>query len=238
MTLALVVLGMMIVLGALIWWLVFETEGVYLGKRAVIWLYDVYATRYDRIVQHDDFEEHMTLAQPLLNRCRPHTNPRLLDVATGTGRIPLALCQHARFDGHITALDRSRGMLAQAERKISDEHFAAFVTFIWSDGQHLPFSDNSFDVVTCMEALEFMPQPEQALGELARVLRPGGLLLTTQRINQPFMPDRIWSQAQMQAHLETVGLVQVSFEAWQYDYTQVWARKAGSSRFIGIGESG
>lgn len=238
MTLALVALAIVIVSGVLIWWLVFETEGVYLGKRAVIWLYDVYATRYDRIVQHDDFEEHMTLAQPLLNRCRPHTNPRLLDVATGTGRIPLALCQHARFDGHIIALDRSRGMLAQAERKISDEHFETFVTFIWGDGQHLPFPDDSFDVVTCMEALEFMPQPEQALGELARVLRPGGLLLTTQRINQPFMPDRIWSQAQMQTHMEAVGLAQVTFEAWQYDYTQVWARKIGSSRFIGIGESG
>ena len=85
----LLLVGLLLLSAWLIWWLIFQTEGVYLGRRVVIWLYDVYATRYDGIVQHDDIDEHLYLAQPLLNRLE-HTAPHVLDVATGTGRLPLA----------------------------------------------------------------------------------------------------------------------------------------------------
>ena len=105
----------------LIWWLFFETEGVYLGKHVVIWLYDVYATRYDAIVQNEAEDEHLYVAAPLMSRILPHNNPRVLDVATGTGRLPLALCQHPHFEGHIIASDLSRKMMAEAERKITEE---------------------------------------------------------------------------------------------------------------------
>lgn len=209
----------------LIWWLFFETEGVYLGRRVVIWLYDVYAKRYDSIVQVDEVDEHLYLAQPLLARLQPNNSPLVLDVATGTGRLPLALCQHPEFEGHIIGLDLSYGMLKQAIEKIEAEHFDDYVTFIWANGQALPFPDNSFDVVTCLEALEFMPQPEQGLAELLRVLRPNGLLLTTLRIHQPWMPTRIWSAAQMREKLEAQGAQAVELEAWLYDYSKVWARK-------------
>lgn len=217
----------------LIWWLLIRTEGVYLGRKMVIWLYDVYARRYDGIVQHDDVEEHLHLAIPLMTRIAPETQPMILDVATGTGRIPLALCQHARFEGHIIGLDASNGMLKQAKQKIAENHFEDYVTFMPGDGTELPFEDNSFDVVSCMEALEFMPQPETGLTELIRVLRPGGLLLTTRRIHEPFMPGKLWSQEIMQELLSSAGATNIEFEAWQYDYEKVWATKSGESDFIG-----
>ena len=216
--------GLLLLSAGLIWWLIFQTEGVYLGRRIVIWLYDIYATRYDGIVQHEDIDEHFYLAQPLLNRLE-HTVPRVLDVATGTGRLPLALCQHARFEGHIIALDLSRGMLSQAVDKIEANHFSEYVTFLLANGERLPFADNTFEVVTCLEALEFMPQPQQALTELIRVLQPGGLLLTTQRINERWMPGRLWSRPEITHLLSAAGMHQIEFELWQYDYTKVWARK-------------
>ncbi len=47
--------------GLFVWWLLITTEGVYLGRRVVIWLYDVYARRYDRIKQYDAGWEAATL---------------------------------------------------------------------------------------------------------------------------------------------------------------------------------
>ncbi|MDQ7026691.1 MAG: class I SAM-dependent methyltransferase [Anaerolineae bacterium] len=229
----LILISVLVLIAFVIWWLLIRTEGVYLGKRVVIWLYDVYASRYDGIVQHDTVEEHLHIAAPLMKQLDSQTYPLVLDVATGTGRIPLALCHHARFEGHIVALDLSRKMLTQAVAKIQAEHFEDYVTFIWADGSQIPFDDNSFDVVTCMEALEFMPNPEEALHELVRVLRPNGILLTTHRINERLMPHKLWSEAEMQQILASANLTNIVFEAWQYDYSKVWAIKSGKSDFIG-----
>lgn len=215
------------------WWLLIRTEGVYLGRWMVVKLYDLYAKRYDKIVQHEDVEEHLHLAMPLMERLDSETEPLILDVATGTGRLPLALCQHARFEGYIIGLDASYGMLEQAVHKIRENHFDDYVDFVWGDGLALPFEENSFDVVTCMEALEFMPSPEQGLQELVRVLRSGGLLLTTRRINEPLMATRLWSQEKMLGLLNLAGINEVKFERWQYDYEKVWGVKAGDSEFIG-----
>lgn len=222
----LILVSIIVLIAFLVWWLLIHTEGVYLGKRVVIWLYNVYATRYDGLVQHDTVEEHLHIAAPLMKRLDPQTHPLVLDIATGTGRIPLALCHHARFEGHVVALDLSRKMLAQAVIKIQAEHFEDYVTFIWADGSQIPFDDNSFDVVTCMEALEFMPKPEDALRELVRVLRPGGLLLTTHRINERLMPRKLWSETEMRQILASANVTNIVFEEWQYDYSKVWGVKA------------
>ncbi|QPC81533.1 methyltransferase domain-containing protein [Phototrophicus methaneseepsis] len=226
------ILILVFIVGFAAWWLLIDTEGVYLGRRMVIWLYDVYASRYDNIKQYDDVEEHLFLAQPLLTQLAPHTDPMVLDIATGTGRIPLALCQHARFEGQIIALDYSRKMLSQASAKLAEEHFSDYVTLLWGNGAELPFPENSFDLVTCMEALEFMPDPEAALAEIIRPLRPGGLLLTTRRINT-YMPGRLWDEEQMRVHLEENGIIGSNFQSWHTDYDLVWGLKAGKSDFIG-----
>jgi ubiquinone/menaquinone biosynthesis C-methylase UbiE len=215
-----------ILIVALGWWLLIRTEGVYLGKRVVIWLYDFYATRYDAIVQLDDVDEHLYLAQPLMTRIQPLQSPLVLDVATGTGRLPLALCQHAAFAGHVIGSELSAGMLRQAVAKIEREHFHEFVSFSRADAHSLPFPDRTFDVVTCLEALEFMAHPEQALQEMYRVLKPDGLILTTQRINEPFMPGKLWDTDEMTRRLTDAGFAQIEFEEWQLDYTQVWCRKS------------
>jgi ubiquinone/menaquinone biosynthesis C-methylase UbiE len=218
----------------LVWWLIFESEGVYLGRRVVIWLYDIYARRYDNIKQNDDEDEHVYIAQPLLERLHPNTDPLVLDVAAGTGRMPLALCQHARFEGYIIGVDLSRKMLEVAAEKIAREHFTDYVTLLHESAEVLPFDDDVFDVVTCMEALEFMPQPEQQLTEILRVLRPGGLLLTTLRVRERWMPGRIWSQEKFQALLAERGIIDIELQTWQYDYMLVWGKKAGDSAFTGV----
>jgi len=231
----LVILIALFGLGFLAWWLIIETEGVYLGKRAVIALYDLYAARYDRIKQFDEEADLTLISQPIMARIHPLTDPLILDVATGTGRLPLIMARNGGFDGHVIGLDASRRMLNVARQKIAADHFASYISLIHRDARELPFNDDSFDVVTCLEALEFLPDPRIALQEMIRVLRPGGLLLTTIRIDTRWMPNRTWSEAKMRLELESLDMRDIHIAIWQEDYSQVWACKAGESEPIGAG---
>jgi hypothetical protein len=71
----------------LLWYLLIETEGVYLGRRVVIWLYDVFATRYDGIKEYEPVWEMLLLTQPIMAINGNDDDPLILDIATGTGRL-------------------------------------------------------------------------------------------------------------------------------------------------------
>lgn len=225
-----VVLALLII-AFILWWLLLETEGVYLGRRIVIWLYDVYAQRYDSIKRFQPEYEHWLLAQPIMGMIAPLENPLVLDVATGTGRLPLALLDHPHFQGRIVAVDLSRRMLAQAAQKLKNG--GARVSLLWGPAEDLPFADNTFDVVTCLESLEFMTSRVTVLKELARVLRPGGTLLITNRTGTRWMPGKLWTTDQLTALLTTYCITDVDVELWQEDYHKVWGMKDGDSPATG-----
>ncbi len=211
-------------ISALLYWLLITTEGVYLGRRAVIWLYDLYAGRYDRIKHFRADYDHLFLAQPIMKLIAPQSAPRVLDAATGTGRLPLALLRHGQFDGRIVGVDLSRRMLSKAAAKTDEGR----VLWLCAPAEHLPMFDEAFDVITCLEALEFMIDPGAALAELARVLRPGGLLFITSRRTGRWMPGRAWDFERTGAALDDLGFEGVEGQRWQVDYDLVWAFKAGN----------
>lgn len=210
---------------ALGWWLLFPTEGVYLGRRVVIGLYDLYAERYDKIKHFRREYDHMFLAQPIMERIAPIKAPLVLDAATGTARLPLALVRHAHFQGRVVGIDLSRRMLRRAAAKLNHPR----VHLLWLPAERLPFADQCFDLVTCLEALEFMESPEAVVRELIRVLRPGGILLITNRVNTRLMPGKTFSDDEMAALLQRNGIGQVEIMGWQVDYDLVWGYKKGDS---------
>ncbi|HYO88963.1 MAG TPA: methyltransferase domain-containing protein [Candidatus Limnocylindrales bacterium] len=212
-------------LAALLYWLLITTEGVYLGRRVVIWLYDLYAGRYDGIKHFRSDYDHLFLAQPIMDLIAPQRTPRVLDAATGTGRLPLALLHHGQFDGSILGVDLSRPMLAHAAAKTDD----ARVTWICAPAEKLPVYDGACDVVSCIEALEFMTDPGLVLGELARVLRPGGLLMITSRRTGRWMPGKAWDFERTGEALDDLGFEGIEGQSWQVDYDLVWAFKAGEA---------
>lgn len=215
-------IGGVIALLAIGWWLLIISEGVYLGRRVVIWLYDVYADRYDRIKRYQPHLEHQHLAQPIMDEIAPLSNPFMLDVATGTGRLPLAMLRHPAFTGRIIATDLSARMLRRAAGKLSG---SARVACALAAADCQPFPDNTFDIVTCLEALEFMPRREPVIAELMRVLRPGGLLLLTNRIGERLMPGKLYSEEALVEVLAEYDAESVYIEHWQVDYDLVWVRK-------------
>jgi SAM-dependent methyltransferase len=210
-------------LAALLYWVLIVTEGVYLGRRVVIWLYDLYAGRYDGIKHFRADYDHLFLAQPIMKLIAPQTDARVLDAATGTGRLPLALLKHGHFEGRIYGVDLSHKMLARAAAKTDDPR----VIWLRSLAERLPVFDQSVDVVTCLEALEFMSDPGAALAEFERVLRPGGLLFVTARRTGRWMPGKAWDFERTGAALDGLGFEAIEGQRWQVDYDLVWAFKAG-----------
>jgi SAM-dependent methyltransferase len=118
-------------------------------------------------------------------------------------------------------------MLVQAVAKTKS--WVDRIIFIWQDASVLPFPDNTFEVVTCLEALEFTPDPDQVLKEMVRVLRPGGIFLTTNRIGKDskWLPGRAQSQEDFEAKLKNLSFEMVNTRPWQEDYDLVWAMKPG-----------
>jgi ubiquinone/menaquinone biosynthesis C-methylase UbiE len=153
-----------------------------------------------------------------------------LDVAAGSGRLPLSV-RRAKLlpDARWVLLDASQGMLEQALNRLGRDDRLYFVQHT---AQPLPFADEVFDVVACLEALEFMPDPEKTLSELVRVLRPGGLLLITNRIGigARFMPGRVWTHSQVFQLLKMRKMRSISIRPFLVDYEWVTAIKNGTFR--------
>ena len=111
------------------------------------------------------------LIDPLLSAAGVDAGSRVLDVATGPGHVAASA---ARRGAVVAGLDYSEDMLALARRR------SAEVAFLRGDAEHLPVPDGCLDAVVGNFVILHLGQPEQAVAEFFRVLRPGGgLALTT-----------------------------------------------------------
>ncbi len=109
---------------------------------------------------------------------------RILEVAVGTGRdLP-----HYPAGGTVTGIDLSPAMLTLARRRAAD--LGREVDLREGDAEHLPFPDGSFDTVVCALSLCSIPDPAAAIGEMARVLVPGGRLLLLDHVGSSWPPVR------------------------------------------------
>ena len=225
MPLLIIIILLLALLALFLYWQLVLAEGAYFGKGAVAWLYNFVAHRYNNIKQYDAEDDARFLGRPLVLSLQGTPQPIVLDVATGTSRLPLALCQQPLFHGQIIALDNARRMLYEATQYAQAQ--LDRVTWVWQHAVPLPFDDNTFDLVTCLEALEFMPSTPAALNEFIRVLKPGGLLLVTNRAGsgRRLMPGKTYGPDQFEALLQSLQQTDITTQVWQYDYDLVWSIK-------------
>ena len=111
-------------------------------------------------------------AEDLLERARPiGAAERILDLGCGTGIVARSLRARLGGGARITGVDANPEMIALA-RKLAPE-------LDWQEGNAmaLPFADESFELVTCQQMLQFVPDRAAALREIRRVLVPGGRLV-------------------------------------------------------------
>ncbi|MFJ3231784.1 methyltransferase domain-containing protein [Streptomyces sp. NPDC086787] len=104
----------------------------------------------------------------------PDTGRRLLDIACGTGSVTRRLAA-ARPGTRVTGVDLSPGMARMAAARLPG-------AVLLADSRRLPFADGTFDAVTSVWLLHLLDRPADVgavLAEVARVLRPGGVYVTT-----------------------------------------------------------
>jgi demethylmenaquinone methyltransferase/2-methoxy-6-polyprenyl-1,4-benzoquinol methylase len=150
----------------------FYVEGEERGEK-VRDLFSRVAPRYDFINDLQSFGLHRVWKARLTRLAQVRPGEQALDVCCGTGDIAFSLAQAG---AHVTALDFSDAMLevakARARRKLPLR-----VNFQQGDAQHLPFPDNSFDVVSIGYGLRNLRDWKTGLHEMHRVAKPGARLL-------------------------------------------------------------
>jgi ubiquinone/menaquinone biosynthesis C-methylase UbiE len=210
---------------------------VHLGPRVQAWLYNRWSRKYDEGKRASQLQDDEMLAQPLVQALTGVPEPFLLDFATGTGRLSLVLLNRPEFTGKIVALDLSQGMLEQAAAKLATSNgphpmdsyppSARRVELLRHRFLPLPFPDASFDVVCALEVLELFPVMDEPLRELARILRPGGIFLTSRGTEESRRKARIKSAETFIPLLESHGFEQVNITRWWTLFDRVLARRQG-----------
>lgn len=125
------------------------------------------APSYDRVGAALSLGQDLHWRRFLVSRL-PQDAGHVLDVATGTGLVAAELL---RRGFRVTALDQSAEMLEVARRRFGDT-----VELVEASAERLPFEDEHFDHLTFTYLLRYVDDPGATLAELARVVRPGGVL--------------------------------------------------------------
>ena len=128
--------------------------------------WDRNAGRYDRFMRKDGaaYEMMYEMIRPVVR------HKTVLELATGTGLIAKHIVNAAAL---VEATDASAEMITEAKR----DNRSAKLHFSAQDMFHLPYADESFDVVIVSNALHIVPRPEKALIEIKRVLKDDGVLI-------------------------------------------------------------
>jgi demethylmenaquinone methyltransferase/2-methoxy-6-polyprenyl-1,4-benzoquinol methylase len=117
---------------------------------------------------------------------------RVLDIAGGTGDLARAFARKVGSTGRVVHTDINEAMLRTGRDRLLDEGLALPTTLC--DAEKLPFKDGSFDLVSVAFGLRNMTHKEQALAEMARVLREGGRLLVLEfsKVAEPLRKPYDW----------------------------------------------
>jgi SAM-dependent methyltransferase len=114
-------------------------------------------------------------AARLLQFANPQPGERVLDLACGTGIVARRMVSQLGSSGSLTALDLNRNMLRLGRAAAGQA--SASIGWVQSRAERLGFFDSCFNLVVCQFGLMFFADRQAALGELRRVLRPGGRLV-------------------------------------------------------------
>ena len=155
------------------------------------------APEYDRMGSVLSFGQDPRWRRFLVSRVTAPPGSWVLDVASGTGLVAREL---VRRNLRVVALDQSEAMLRGAQASIRGTPFETRIRLVRGRAERLPFADETFDGLTFTYLLRYVDDPTATIAELARVLRPGGVLAALEF----HVPDDPWARAGWRAYTRAV----------------------------------
>ncbi len=135
------------------------------------------------------FERARNVAVAATNR----VGGRVLDVGVGTGMCLPLYAPTTR----VVGVDLSEKMLAKARKRVAEQRLHHVESLEVMDAENLAFPDASFDVVVAQYVVNTVPNPEAALDEFARVLKPGGEIVLINRVGAEEGPRKTFEHLLM-----------------------------------------
>ncbi len=150
---------------------------------------------------------------------------RVLEIGVGTG---LSLGYYPP-QAEVYGIDLSPDMLAKAAAKVAEQQLSHVRGLSIMDACHLGFSDGTFDAGIALYVITLVPNPEAALNELARVVRPGGIILVASHLG---------AEQGLVARAEHSLAPVMRRIGWSSDFKlsrlMAWAEATGLARFDGV----
>ena len=161
--------------------------------------------RYDLLEDVLSFTQNRRWRAAMVDAVAAGTPTRVLDVATGTAGVALELAD--RTDARVVGVDLTEEMLREGRRRVAACGREDRITLAVARAEQLPFADATFDALTFTYLLRYVTDPAATLAELARVVRPGGVVASLE-FGVP--PAPVWRPAwrlYTRAVLPAAGLV-------------------------------
>jgi demethylmenaquinone methyltransferase / 2-methoxy-6-polyprenyl-1,4-benzoquinol methylase len=131
--------------------------------------------RYDRLTEVLSFYQNARWRNSMVSRVPATVTGHILDVAAGTAGVTLALARRAP-SARVTGIDLTPQMLTEGARRVAADGAGSRVALTCGTAERLPFASATFDAVTFTYLLRYVSDPAATLAELARVLKPGGVM--------------------------------------------------------------
>ncbi len=151
------------------------------------------ATMFNNIAHRYDFLNHLLSMgidkiwrRRAINLIKNIPNPKILDIATGTGDLALAAMRLK--PSSIVGLDISEEMLKVAQKKVDKKNLSQTITLMVGDSENIPFPDNEFDAITVAFGVRNFENLNKGLSEMSRVLKPGGKVVVLEFSNPTQFP--------------------------------------------------
>jgi demethylmenaquinone methyltransferase/2-methoxy-6-polyprenyl-1,4-benzoquinol methylase len=167
--------------------------------------------RYDVLAEVLSFGQNRRWRRELVDHLALHRPGNLLDVATGTGGVAIALA--AETEARITGVDISDAMLARGRERVRRSALAGRITLEPARAEALPYQPESFDAVSFTYLLRYVDDPDATMAELARVIRPGGHMASLDFYVPPSVVWRAAWRAYTRTLLPAAGLL-LGGKAW------------------------
>ncbi len=153
-------------------------------------VFESIADEYDKMNNVISFGSHVAWRNYTMKQMNIKPGQKALDVACGTADWTIALAEAVGKDGSVVGLDFSQNMLDVGAYKVSQKGVGHIVDLVNGDAMKLPYEDNTFDFATIGFALRNVPDIQTVLDEMARVVKPGGKVVSLEVSKPPFIPYR------------------------------------------------